>query len=277
MGFDLHVHSNRSDGAYSPAEAAKIAHDAGLEGFALTDHDTYEGFGEAESAGRSLGIEVLCGVEMSTTRAGASVHILGYFFDRDHPRFRRELRLLRDDRVERALAMIARLNELGVAVTFERVREIAQGQSIGRPHIAQAMVELGAVPSTTAAFTAEWIANRGRAYVERHALTPVQAVEIIREAGGTAVVAHPIWLETDHPDPTPAIEEMAESGLGGIEVNHPDHDPAARERFAVLAKRLDLIATGSSDWHGNEHGGEIGSNTTDRDTLERLRDRARSK
>jgi predicted metal-dependent phosphoesterase TrpH len=170
--------------------------------------------------------------------------------------------------------MVAKLNELGVPITFERVREIARGDSIGRPHIAQAMVEAGVVPNTTAAFTDEWIANRGRAYVERHTLTPADAVRLIAGAGGVAVIAHPIWTETDASVTEDEIEALASAGMGGIEVDHPDHDHEHRTKYRALAERLGLVCTGSSDWHGNEHGGKIGVNTTDRDTLERLRERA---
>lgn len=274
MGFDLHTHSNRSDGVFPPAEVVRAARDAGLEGIALTDHDTVDGYDEARAQGELLGVEVVRGVELSSVSRGASVHMLGYFVDPEEPEFKRQLELHRDDRIWRAQAMVQRLNELGVPVTFARVREIAKGDSIGRPHIAQAMVEAGVVPNTTAAFTQEWIANRGQAYVERHTLSPEEAIRLIRGAGGVAVIAHPIWTEKDGSLTEAELSALAGAGMSGIEVDHPDHPPEARARYRAMAERLGLVATASSDWHGNEHGGMIGVNASDRDTLERLRDRA---
>jgi 3',5'-nucleoside bisphosphate phosphatase len=274
MSFDLHTHSNRSDGAFPPAQVVHAARDAGLEGIALTDHDTLDGYDEARAEGERIGVEVIRGLELSTVSRGASVHMLGYFVEPSSAALAEQLELHRDDRIWRAKAMVARLNELGVAVTFERVREIAKGESVGRPHIAAAMVELGVVPNTTAAFTEEWIANRGRAYVERHTLSPHDAIPLIRGAGGAAVIAHAIWTENDGSLDDAEWESLVTAGLTGIEVDHPDHDAEHRARYAALAHRFDLIATGASDWHGNEHGGKIGENTTDRATVDRLRERA---
>jgi predicted metal-dependent phosphoesterase TrpH len=169
--------------------------------------------------------------------------------------------------------MVERLNELGVPITYERVLEIAKGESVARPHIAQAMVEAGVVPTTTDAFTKEWIANDGRAYVEKRSFDPVEAVRAIGDAGGAAVVAHPIWTR-DAGMPEAVIEEMAAAGLAGLEVDHPDHDVEARAHYRALAHRLGLLATGASDYHGNEHGGTIGSETTPPEVLEELRARA---
>ena len=273
-GFDLHTHSNRSDGANPPAVVVQHAHEAGLEGMALTDHDTLEGYAEAREAGDRLGIEVLRGLELSTVSRGASVHMLGYFVDPNEAELKQQLENHRDDRVWRAKGMVEKLNEMGVPITFERVREIAQGDSIGRPHIAQAMVEAGVVPNTTAAFTEEYIANRGKAYVERHTLTPVDAVKLIRGAGGAPVIAHPIWTENDKSMTQEEVEALVEVGLLGIEVDHPDHDDAARAKYRAMAERLGLVATGSSDYHGNDHGGAIGSNRSGRAIVDALRERA---
>lgn len=274
MGFDLHTHSNRSDGAFEPAEVARRASAAGLEGIALTDHDTVDGVDEARTEGERLGLEVITGCEISTVSRGGPVHMLGLFLDPSNERLRGELGLLRDDRIVRAQAMVRRLNELGVPVTFERVREIARGASLGRPHIAQAMVEIGVVASATDAFTEEWIANRGRAYVERHTMSPLEGVGLIREAGGAAVLAHPVWTAKDDTLSEGDIEDLVAAGLAGMEVNHPDHDDRARTHYGGLAARLGLVPTGASDWHGNEHGGMIGSERTDRETVDRLRERA---
>lgn len=276
MRIDLHVHSNNSDGAQPPAEVVRAARDAGVDVFALTDHDSLAGIPEARSAAASLGIEVIGGCEISATFERQPVHILGYFMDLGHPRLNRELAAIRDSRLNRARRMVERLNDLGVAITYERVREIASGESVGRPHIAQAMVEAGAVATTDAAFTDAWIGNDGRAYVEKTALEPQATVDLIREAGGAAVLAHPVWLKRRTTDPAELIRALAAGGLAGIEVDHPDHDSVARGRFAAFADEYDLVPTGSSDYHGNRHGGAIGSNTTTPANLERLRSRAKA-
>lgn len=275
MRIDLHVHSNRSDGVHAPADVVRFAREAGLDVIALTDHDSTEGYEEAREAGDRHGVEVLVGCEVSSTLFGRPVHVLGYLFDRRDPLLSGELSLIRDDRVVRAKGMVEALRALGVPITFERVREIAKGESIGRPHVAQAMVEAGVIRSTPEAFTPQWIADGGRAYVEKHAPSPVDAVRLIADAGGAAVIAHPIWFASGRVQPEAAIDELVEAGLAGIEVDHPDHDEQARERFRRLANRLDLVATGSSDWHGNDHGGRIGENTTSPEALDRLRARAR--
>jgi 3',5'-nucleoside bisphosphate phosphatase len=272
MRIDLHVHSNNSDGAFPPADVARIAREENLDVIALTDHDSTAGVAEAQAAGESLGLDVIAGCEVSAVWAGGPCHVLGYWLDTEHARLNQELALIRDDRLWRAERIVEKLQGLGIAVTFERVKEIAKGESVGRPHIAQAMVEAGVVGNTRDAFTPEWIADKGRAYVEKRALTPEGAVELINEAGGVAVLAHAIWL---HDDPEGLIRKLKALGMAGLEVDHPDHDAANRERFGALAKQLDLVPTGSSDWHGNAHGGKIGENTTAPEALERLRERRR--
>lgn len=276
MRIDLHVHSNHSDGAYAPAEVARIARRAGLDVIALTDHDSVAGVPEARRVGATLGLRVVAGCEISATFQGGPVHVLGYFLDTEHPRLVDELRLLREDRVLRAQAMVERLRQLGVGITWEQVSAIAKGESVGRPHVAQALVDLGVLKRTVDAFTPEWIGHGGRAYVEKRAPTPQQAVDLIIEAGGVAALAHPVWFVKDRSLPDELIESLAEGGLGALEVDHPDHDEAARARYRAMAERLDLVPTGSSDWHGNEHGGMIGSETTTVEALERLEARARA-
>jgi hypothetical protein len=271
MRIDLHVHSNNSDGAYPPEEVVRIARKAGLDVIALTDHDSTAGVELARRAGEAIGLEVIAGCEVSATYDKAPVHVLGYFLDTAHPTLVSELESLRDDRILRAQGMVERLRELGVPITWEQVRELAAGESVGRPHVAQAMVDAGVLTSTVDAFTDDWIGNRGRAYVEKKVLIPQQAVDLIRAARGVAVLAHPIWFHKGRSLPEELIGSLARGGLGGIEVDHPDHNEAARTRYRALAAELGLVPTGSSDWHGNEHGGMIGSNTTAPEALERLR------
>jgi len=277
MRVDLHVHSDNSDGAFPPEEVVRIARDAGLDGIALTDHDSTAGFAPARDAGEKLGLRVIPGSEISAVYKGGSVHVLGYFLDTEHPRLVEELGAIRDDREWRARGMIEKLNALGVPVTFEQVRAIAKGESIVRPHVAQAMVDLGVISSTVDAFTPEWILEDGRAYVEKKALTPEGAVTLIGEAGGVAVIAHPVWHPKEPEEQATFIERLASIGLAGIEVDHPDHDPPTRERFRALAGRLGLVSTGSSDYHGNDHGGAIGANVTSPEVLAELEALAESR
>jgi len=277
MRVDLHVHSNNSDGAFPPDVVARQARDAGLDGIALTDHDSTAGCDTAREAGEEIGLRVIPGSEISAVYQGGSVHILGYFLDTSHPRLVEELETIRDDRVWRAKGMIEKLNGLGVPVTFSQVRAIAKGESIVRPHVAQAMVDLGVIDSTVDAFTPDWILEGGRAYVEKKALTPEAAVTLIGEAGGVAVIAHPVWHPKEPAGQEELIDLLVPLGLAGIEVDHPDHDPPTRERFRALAGRKGLLATGSSDYHGNDHGGRIGENTTAPEVLDALEELARSR
>ena len=277
MRIDLHVHSNNSDGAFPPEEVAKIARDAGLDAIALTDHDSMAGIDATRRAGEAVGLTVYDGCEVSAVWRGGSVHVLGYFMDPKHPRLVEELSQILDDREWRAKGMISKLNALGVPVTFEQVRAIAKGEAIVRPHVAQAMVDLGVIASTVDAFTPDWILEGGRAYVEKKALTPEGAVELIGEAGGVAVLAHPVWHPKEPEDQERFLDLLVGHGLAGIEVDHPDHDPPTRERFRALAKAKGLLGTGSSDYHGNDHGGKIGENTTHPDVFAELQELARAR
>ena len=263
MRIDLHCHSDVSDGTEPPAEVVRRAAEAGLDLIALTDHDSVAGVATAAQAGASLGVQVVSGCEISCHRDGTSVHLLGYLFDPDAPDLAEELELIRTDRVRRAEVMVGRLRDLGADVDYGRVLEIAgDAASVGRPHVARAMVERGVVADVAGAFTPEWIGNDGRAYVEKRALDPVDAVRRVRAAGGVAVCAHPGAVKRG-PLPDDLIGEMAEAGLAGVEVDHPDHDEAVRTRLRALAKRLGLLPTGSSDDHGALTGHRLGVCTTD--------------
>lgn len=278
MRYDLHTHSNMSDGAFAPAEVVRRAHQAGVQGIALTDHDVTAGVEEARAEGMRLGVDVVLGCEVSSYWRTATVHILAYFVDPAHPRWDEELRWIRDGRVARTEAMVERLRELGVPITIEQVRDIAKGPSVGRPHVAQAMVDAGVIARTPDAFTDEWIGDGGRAYVRKRTLGPAETITLIREAGGCAAIAHPIWIDRDVPDGSAEelIEELAALGLAGLEVDHPDHDLETRARFARIAERYDLVRTASSDYHGNDHGDVLGANTVTEEVVQALRARAAS-
>lgn len=262
MRIDLHTHSTASDGTDSPSELVRNAKAAGLDVVALTDHDTVAGHPEAKAA-LPGGLTLVPGAELSCRLDGISLHMLAYLFDPAEPELSRERELVRDDRVPRAQGMVRKLRELGVPVTWERVAEIAGDGAVGRPHIATAMVEAGVVDTVGDAFTEEWIANDGRAYVDKHELNPFDALRLIKGAGGVAVFAHPLAAKRGQTVPESAIADLAEAGLDGVEADHMDHEPATRARLHGIAAELGLLATGSSDYHGSRKSCGLGEHTTD--------------
>ncbi|MET9455489.1 PHP domain-containing protein [Streptomyces canus] len=262
MRIDLHCHSTASDGTDTPAELVRNAAAAGLDVVALTDHDTTRGY-DAAIAALPVGLTLVTGAELSCRIGGVSMHMLAYLFDPEEPALLAERELVRDDRVPRARAMVARLQELGVPVTWEQVARIAGDGSVGRPHVATALVELGVVASVDDAFTGDWLADGGRAYVEKHETDPFEAIRLVKGAGGVTVFAHPGASKRGHTVPESAIAEMAAAGLDGIEVDHMDHDEDTRVRLRGLAKELGLLTTGSSDYHGSRKTVALGEYTTD--------------
>lgn len=268
MLIDLHCHSTASDGTEDPAGVMARAAAAGADVVALTDHDTTAGLAAAAAA-LPDGLTLVPGAELSCRLGELSIHMLAYLFDPDEPRLAAERSRIRDARTGRAHATVERLAALGVPVTWERVRELAGG-TVGRPHIARAMVEAGAVPDMEAAFTAEWLAPGGRAYVTRYALDPVRAVRLVRAAGGVAVLAHPRASRRGYVVSDATIRVLVSAGLGGLEVDHPDHDADDRARLRGLAAELGLIVTGASDDHGRMTGHRIGSEVTAAGQYERL-------
>jgi predicted metal-dependent phosphoesterase TrpH len=261
---DLHVHSNASDGTDPPAEVMSRAARAGLDVVALTDHDTVAGHAQARRAlpGSLIlvpGMELSCTLD-GTSRGQHSMHLLAYLFDPDDPDLAAQTQRIRDDRVLRAQAMVDRLIDLGVPITWADVAAIAGSAVVGRPHIARAMAASGAIASPDQAFTRDWIADGGRAYVDRYALEPAHAIGLVRAAGGVAVVAHPRadrdLLVTDE-----QIAGLAAAGLAGVEVFHPDQPEAEQASLLALTRDLGLIATGGSDDHGTLTGHRIGSHT----------------
>ncbi|MCH0540055.1 PHP domain-containing protein [Streptomyces sp. MUM 203J] len=262
MRIDLHTHSTASDGTDTPAELVRHAAASGLDVVALTDHDTTRGHAEAAAA-LPEGLTLVTGAELSCSIDGIGLHMLAYLFDPAEPELAREMDLVRDDRVPRAHAMVGRLRELGVPVTWERVAAIAGDGSVGRPHIATALVELGVVPDVSSAFTSEWLADHGRVYVEKHELDPFTAIRLVKAAGGVTVVAHPGAARRGRTMPDSVLGELAACGLDGVEVDHMDHDEATRARLRGLAAELGLLTTGSSDYHGSRKTCGLGDHTTD--------------
>lgn len=242
---DLHLHSTESDGRLSPPELVELAYRRGVRRLALTDHDTTSGLPAALEAGRRLGVEVIPGIELSTDIPGTEVHILGHFLDYEQPAFQETLASFRASRLGRAERMVARLAELGVHISWERVQELAGGASVGRPHVAQALLEAGYVQSIPEAFE-RYIGRNGPAYVERFKLAPAEAIALIHSVRGLAVLAHP--LETAGVEAM--VPQLVRDGLDGIECYYQGYDRAQVERLVALARAHGLVPTGGSDYHG---------------------------
>lgn len=272
--IDMHSHSSASDGTDPPAEVMRRAGEAGLDVIALTDHDTGAGIAAAAVALRP-GLTLVPGMELScrlTARDGEdhSVHLLAYLSDRSEPELAAECAAIRDSRLHRAERMVERLAALGAGVSWEQVARIAAGGSVGRPHIARAMVDSGAISHPRDAFTRDWIAPGGRAYVPRYALDPLRAIGLVRAAGGVPVLAHPWAGERGWKVPAAEIARLAAAGLAGVEVNHPSHTAEERLQLGDLAARLGIAGLGSSDDHGALTGYRLGCETTTPDAYERI-------
>lgn len=275
MRIDLHTHSTASDGSESPTEVIRKAEAAGLDVIGLTDHDTVGGHAEAAAA-LPEGMTLVTGTEFSCRLDGVSIHMLGYLFDPEEPELAAQRELLRDDRVPRAKAIIAKLNALDVPVTWEQVQRLAGDGAVGRPHIAAAMVEVGAVPTVKDAFTLEWIADEGRAHVHKHELDGYKAVKMIHNAGGIAIFAHPLAvLRGEVVEESSIARLVEESGLDGIEIDHYDHDEGNRAKLRGIAAELGLITTGASDYHGDVKDIQLGHDLTAPEQYEALVERAK--
>jgi 3',5'-nucleoside bisphosphate phosphatase len=272
-GYDLHTHTSFSDGTNTPTENVALAAERGLLGLAITDHDTTEGFTEAVAAAASAGLEMVTGIEFSAEYEGASLHVLSYWVDATDEPLRDELQRLTDTRFRRGEMMVEKLQDLGYDISFDQVREIAGGGLIARPHVAKAMVEAGIVPTEKEAFD-RFISDDGIAYVPKHALHPIDALGLIRGAGGVCVLAHPGMWKGAGSVPDILIEEMATGGMVGLEVDHPDHDEEQRAYYRAMAERLDLVPTGASDCHGARYDYRLGCETTDPERFAELKRRA---
>ena len=274
MRADLHVHSSASDGTEPPAEVMRRAAQAGLDVVALTDHDTVAGHAEARRALAGT-LTLLPGMELSCRLGDRSLHLLAYLFDAGRPDLAAELSRIRDDRVLRARAMVGRLADLGVGISWDQVAAIAGPAVVGRPHIARAMAASGAIASPREAFTRDWIGDGGRAYVGRYALDPVHAIRLVRGAGGVTVLAHPRAGPEKGAGEVGGVSDeeigrLAAAGLAGVEVFHPDQSDTERARLLALAHDLALVATGGSDDHGSLTGHRIGSETVGADAYQAL-------
>lgn len=277
MRIDLHTHSAVSDGTDTPAELVAKAREHQLDVIALTDHDTHDGLPEAFAAGEEYGVRVVPGMELSCARHGQSVHLLAYGADPTDAALLEEVARVQQGRSGRLGPVLAKLAELGVPVTEEEVlRHVGGSPSVGRPHIADALVSTGHVRDRTEAFD-RFLADGGPAHVPRYAIEVSRGIDLVHAAGGVAVLAHP-WGRGREAilDPGYITELARDHRLDGLEVDHQDHGAEARRRLRRLADELGLLATGSSDHHGlGKLDHDLGCNTTDPDVLVELESRVR--
>ena len=264
--IELHAHTHFSDGALSPESLVELALEHDITALAITDHDSVEGIAPALAAA-GTDIEIVPGIEISSLLEGHDLHILGYFLDSESSALRERLALFRDERRQRALDIIARLEKLGVPVSADEVFGSAGPGVVGRPHVAQALLRAGHVPTIELAFQ-KYLGLRGSAFVPRPAFASTEAVRVIRDAGGVAVLAHPGTLERR------LVEQLAEAGLAGIEVWHPQHGMPAQKRWFQTAQELGLVPSGGSDFHGPHRGAGLGEMPVPERSLDDLRARA---
>lgn len=268
---DLHVHTNYSDGTDSPAEIVAKAKAIGLAAVAITDHDTLEGIEPAIAASKQHHLEIIPGIELGSFYQEQEVHILGYLLDPHDQEFLNKLSSIRDDRELRMTKMIKKLKDLGIQINLERVRAISGEGSMGRPHLAAALVEKGVVKTSPEAF--DLYIGQGRpAYVPRNKLTPAEAVLMIRTCGGVAILAHPGLIKAQVP-----LEELIHAGIAGLEAHHPAHNRELASYYERLAREKGLIATGGSDYHGpgNHTGSSLGLATVPYKVIEALKAKKR--
>jgi 3',5'-nucleoside bisphosphate phosphatase len=269
---DFHCHSARSDGTLAPADLVDLAAANGVRTLALTDHDTVDGIEEARlAAARHPGMRLIPGVELSCDVPGTEVHVLGLFVRTEDPAFREAIDHMRFTRIDRGRRITEALADLGAPVSWTRVQEIAADASIGRPHIARALIEAGHVADVDGAFE-RYLANDSPAYVPRERVEPEAAVDLIRNAGGVAVFAHPPFSD-DH---EAIAKRLAAAGLFGLEVYYRDYEPAQVAALLELAAALGLIPSGGSDYHGLPRRREVepGCFAFPEEAVERLLDEA---
>ncbi len=266
---DLHLHSIRSDGTEPPAGVVQAAHRAGLRTVALTDHDTTAGWAEAAEATASLDMTFLPGMELSARHEWRTVHLLAYLFDPDHPRLRAEMERIREDRVgraERIVRSIARSHDL----TWDDVlAQTGAGATVGRPHIADALVARGLAADRAAAFAGILHPSQGH-FTPHYAPDPITAVELVVAAGGVPILAHPSPSGRERMMPPEVLRELVDHGLAGFEVEHRENTADGKRVLRAIAAELDLIVTGSSDYHGLGKPNQPGENTTDDEMVERI-------
>jgi hypothetical protein len=269
--IDLHCHSTASDGTLTPAELVTAGAKAGLDVMAITDHDTTGGW-QAAAEARPEGLSLVRGAELSCrwydVQPSIPLHLLAYLFDPTEPRLAAELASVRDDRERRAERIVELLRADGVDISWPEVHEYAQGGSVGRPHIAQALIRAGLVKSTDEAFASRWLG--ARYFVPKADLDVFEGVRVVRAAGGVPVFAHPRATTRGRIVPDELIIDLAGAGLFGLEADHEDHTPAERAYVRALAEKLGLVVTGSSDFHGTHKTVRLGAFLTAPEAYEKI-------
>ena len=268
--YDLHTHSLISDGTTQPSEIAAEASSIGLAGFSLTDHDTIDGWDEARAAAAEHGIDFLPGIEITTRHHWESQHLLGYGIDPDAQELFDELGRVRTGRFSRARRMVD-LIALDYAISWDRIVEESEATTVGRPHIADALVDAGYFEDRSAVFDAI-LHPASPYYVPTYAIDTVDAIRLVRAAGGVAVLAHPAARRHGEPVSTDAVREFAEAGLWGIELEHPENRKRWLPELRAIAEELGLVVTGSSDYHGAGKPNRLGECTTPGDVVDRIRE-----
>lgn len=266
---DLHLHTSKSDGTLTPAELLKAVRSTELTAFSITDHDTIDGYREVAAMITNDDPELVSGLEMSVAIENGDIHLLAYLFEPDHEELTSVLERLRLDRDRRGRQMVEKLNELGLDMSFESVEQAAKGATIGRPHIAEALVTNGLVDNFGMAFR-KYIGNDCEAYIPKSRMSPSEAINLIHRAGGVAVLAHPFVNEAHR-----HIEMLANLQLDGLEVYHYSHSRQKIKELKRVAGRYGLALSGGSDFHGRqEHEGGIGAEPVPLEYLDELKDRA---
>jgi predicted metal-dependent phosphoesterase TrpH len=271
MRIDLHTHSDRSDGTMTPTELVRHAAEMSVDVLAITDHDCFAGWDEALEAAVDHNVTLVRGIEISCRYDGQSVHLLGYLPDPTYAPLQDELRRVLDGRSSRLPAILDRLQGLGIEIGIDDVRRVSvDAAAMGRPHVADALIALGVIKDRDEAF-AKYLGPGGPAYVDRYAADLPTMIQTVRGAGGVTVVAHP-WGRHAHSALSPeGFAALKQVGLAGVEVDHEDHSPQIREELRGLAKELDLVVTGSSDFHGTgKTGHDLACNTTSPEQYDRL-------
>lgn len=245
--IDLHMHTNHSDGAYPPIELVKRAKEAGLSAISITDHDSVNGINEAIIYGKEIGVEVIPGLEISTDLDDKEIHLLAYFIDIENEELRKYLIFFRDERFHRAKRIVQKLRKLGLHITLDDVLAQAQNSSIGRPHVAYALVDLGIISNYYEAFD-KYIGDNGPAYERKIHVSPQSALKLISDSGGLSIIAHPGYMKES------ILINLIKAGVDGIEVIHPSHNENQIKFYKGIVNQYCLLATGGSDFHGGKKG-----------------------
>jgi predicted metal-dependent phosphoesterase TrpH len=245
--IDLHMHTNYSDGAFSPAELVLKAKESGLDIISITDHDSVNGIKEAIAAGKDVGIEVIPGLEISTDIDEKEIHLLAYFIEIDNGELQKYLSFFREERFHRAKRIVQKLRNLGLSISFDDVMDNAQKSAVGRPHIACALVNLGLINNYNEAFE-KYIGDYGPAFERKIHVSPQSATKLISDAGGLSFVAHPGYMKEN------ILTDLIRAGIDGIEVIHPGHSENQINFYRGIVTQYCLLETGGSDFHGGKKG-----------------------